>query len=165
MLRLQGIDNSADLHRNRGRIRGIHKREQAVEPAFRFHHRLANCFRRIHLAGRPILLLDHFLAVDVKRHGPLLRVLQVRPCQLDNRICGPGDVVNPHIEAAGGKMADVVKITVFVTDIAHRDDFSKAREEYFPGRKPCSSLIGIKSLARPGLVIEVEAIAVIGAGE
>ena len=73
--------------------------------------------------------------------------------------------VQALVEAAGGKMADVVKITVFVTDIAHRDDFSKAREEYFPGRKPCSSLIGIKSLARPGLVIEVEAIAVIGAGE
>lgn len=73
--------------------------------------------------------------------------------------------VQALVEAAGGKMADVVKITVFVTDISHRDAFSRAREEFFPGRKPCSSLIGIKSLARPGLVVEVEAIAVIGAGE
>ena len=69
------------------------------------------------------------------------------------------------VQAAGGKMSDVVKITVFLTDMAHRAAFSQAREAFFPGRKPCSSLIGISALARPGLVVEVEAIAVIGAGD
>ncbi len=69
------------------------------------------------------------------------------------------------VEAAGGKMADIVKITVFLTDIDHRTDFSRARAEFFPGRKPCSTLVGISSLAREGLVVEVEAIAIIGAGE
>jgi enamine deaminase RidA (YjgF/YER057c/UK114 family) len=69
------------------------------------------------------------------------------------------------VTAAGGKMSDIVKITVFLTDIEIRGEFSRARQEFFPERKPCSSLIGIKSLAQPGLVVEVEAIAIIGAGE
>jgi len=65
------------------------------------------------------------------------------------------------VEAAGGSMNDVVKITVFLTDIAHRADFSRARAEFFPGRKPCSTMVGIMALAQPGLVVEVEAIAII----
>lgn len=69
------------------------------------------------------------------------------------------------VEAGGGQMTDVVKITVFVTDIAHRSEFSRARAEFFPGRKPCSTMVGITALAQPGLVVEVEAIAIIGAGE
>jgi len=67
------------------------------------------------------------------------------------------------VEAAGGTMSDVVKISVFLTDIKHRAAFSKARAEFFPGRKPCSTMVGISALARSGLVVEVEAIAHIGA--
>ncbi len=46
----------------------------------------------------------------------------------------------------------------------HREAFTRARAEFFPGRKPCSSLIGIAALADPDLVVEVEAVAFIGAG-
>ena len=73
--------------------------------------------------------------------------------------------IDSLVRAAGGSISDVVKITVFLTDMEYRNDFSRARQEFFPGRKPCSSLIGIKSLAQAGLVVEVEAIAVIGAGD
>lgn len=66
------------------------------------------------------------------------------------------------VEAAGGSMSDVVKITVFLTDINYRADFSRARAEFFPGRKPCSTMVAITALAQPGLVVEVEAIAIIG---
>ena len=69
------------------------------------------------------------------------------------------------VEAAGGKLADVVKINVYLTDIEHRAEFSRARAEFFPGRKPCSTLVGISALADPELVVEVEAMAFIGAGE
>lgn len=65
------------------------------------------------------------------------------------------------VEAAGGSMNDVVKITVFLTDMAHRESFSRARSEFFPGRKPCSTLVAISALAQPGLVVEVEAIAML----
>lgn len=69
------------------------------------------------------------------------------------------------VEAAGGSLADVVKISVYLTDIELRGEFSRARAEFFPGRKPCSTLLGVAALARPGLVIEVEATAILGAGE
>lgn len=69
------------------------------------------------------------------------------------------------VEAAGGKMADVAKITVFLTNIENRTEFSRARSEFFPGRKPCSTLVGINALARAGAVVEVEAVALIGAGD
>ena len=69
------------------------------------------------------------------------------------------------VEAAGGTMADVVKITVFLTDIAYRTEFSRARAEFFPDRKPCSTLVAISALAHPDLVVEVEAIAFIDAVE
>lgn len=73
--------------------------------------------------------------------------------------------VRALVEAAGGSLADVVKITVYLTDVDDRGDFSRARAEFFPGRKPCSTLIGVAALARPGLRVEVEATAFIGAGE
>lgn len=65
------------------------------------------------------------------------------------------------VEAAGGSINDIVKITVFLTDMAHRESFSRARSEFFPGRKPCSTLVAISALAQPGLVVEVEAIAIL----
>lgn len=68
------------------------------------------------------------------------------------------------VEAAGGSMRNVVKITVFLTDMVHRESFSRARSEFFPGRKPCSTLVAISALAQPGLVVEVEAIAVLDGG-
>lgn len=73
--------------------------------------------------------------------------------------------VKALVEAAGGKMTDVIKITVFLTNIEDRDAFSRARSEFFPGAKPCSTLVGISALAQPGLVVEVEATAIIGAGD
>ena len=66
------------------------------------------------------------------------------------------------VEAGGGTMADVVKITVYLTDIAYRPDFGKARSEFFSGRMPCSTLVAVSALADPGYLVEVEATAVIG---
>jgi enamine deaminase RidA (YjgF/YER057c/UK114 family) len=67
------------------------------------------------------------------------------------------------VEAAGGTLADVVKLTVYVTDMANRAALGKVREEFFPGDKPCSTLIGVQSLAMPEYLIEVDAIALLGA--
>ena len=67
------------------------------------------------------------------------------------------------VEAAGATMADVVKMTVYVTDMSKRPELGKVRNEFFPGEKPCSTLVEIKSLAGPALMIEVDATAVRGA--
>lgn len=68
------------------------------------------------------------------------------------------------VEAAGGAMADVVKVTIFVTDILQRDKVWRARREFFTGNFPASTLVQVAALAEPSLKVEIEAIAHIGAG-
>lgn len=64
------------------------------------------------------------------------------------------------LKAAGCRMSDVVKLTVYVTDIGMRPDLWRARAEFFQPPMPCSTLVQIGALAQPGLVIEVDATAV-----
>jgi 2-iminobutanoate/2-iminopropanoate deaminase len=66
------------------------------------------------------------------------------------------------VEAAGGTMADVVKVTIFVTDISQRDKVWRARREFFTGDFPASTLVQIAALAEPSLKVEIEAVAHIG---
>lgn len=44
--------------------------------------------------------------------------------------------VTAHVEAAGGTLSDVVKITTYVTDIRYRMDFRAVRDEFFGQRDP-----------------------------
>ena len=67
------------------------------------------------------------------------------------------------LKAAGAAMDDVVKINVFVTDIARREEVWKARREFFSGDYPVSTLVEISALAVPELLVEIEAVAIIGA--
>jgi len=68
------------------------------------------------------------------------------------------------MEAAGGKMDDIVKVVIFVTDIKRREEVWKARREAFTGDFPVSTLVEVRALAAPEFLVEVEAIAVLGAG-
>jgi 2-iminobutanoate/2-iminopropanoate deaminase len=68
------------------------------------------------------------------------------------------------VEAAGGAMADVVKVTIFVTDITQREKVWRARSEFFTGNFPASTLVQVAALAEPSLKVEIEAVAYIGAG-
>jgi len=63
---------------------------------------------------------------------------------------------------AGGKLADMVTMTVFITDNRHGDRFTELRKEIFGGDFPASALITCRSLARPELLVEVQGIAVVG---
>ena len=67
------------------------------------------------------------------------------------------------VEAAGGSMADVVKVVVYVTDMRDREGVWRARREVFNGDFPTSTLIGISQLADPRMKVEIEAVAHIGA--
>ena len=69
------------------------------------------------------------------------------------------------LEAAGGTMADVVTVTIYVTDISQREKVWQARREFFSGNFPCSTLIQIAALATPALKVEINAVAHIGAGQ
>ena len=55
-------------------------------------------------------------------------------------------------------MADVVKITCFLTDVANYPAYSKVRSETFPSDPPASSTVVVAGLVRPELLVEVEAV-------
>jgi 2-iminobutanoate/2-iminopropanoate deaminase len=68
------------------------------------------------------------------------------------------------VEAAGGTMADVVKVSIFVTDIKQREKVWRARREVFSGDFPASTLVQVAALAEPSVKVEIEAVAYLGAG-
>jgi 2-iminobutanoate/2-iminopropanoate deaminase len=69
------------------------------------------------------------------------------------------------VEAAGGTMADVTTVTIFVTDIKNREKVWAARREVFTGNFPCSTLVQVAALATPVLKVEINAIAHLGASK
>jgi 2-iminobutanoate/2-iminopropanoate deaminase len=70
--------------------------------------------------------------------------------------------IRQTLEKAGGKLDNIVTMTVFITDMANGTRFTQLRREFFQeGRYPASALIGIKELARPEMMVEIQAIAVI----
>jgi 2-iminobutanoate/2-iminopropanoate deaminase len=68
------------------------------------------------------------------------------------------------VEAAGGTMADVVKVSIFVTDIKQREKVWRARREVYSGDFPASTLVQVAALAEPSVKVEIEAVAYLGAG-
>jgi 2-iminobutanoate/2-iminopropanoate deaminase len=64
------------------------------------------------------------------------------------------------VEAAGATMADVAKLNVYVTDISQRSGVTEARKKFFKGDFPTSTLVEISALAQPGLLVEIDAVAV-----
>ena len=68
------------------------------------------------------------------------------------------------VESAGGSMADVVKITCYVTNIEQRKGVWRARQEHFSGDFPTATMVQVVALADPAYKVEIDAIAHIGAG-
>jgi enamine deaminase RidA (YjgF/YER057c/UK114 family) len=66
------------------------------------------------------------------------------------------------VEAAGGTMSDVAKITIYVTDIGQNTEVWRARKEAFTGDFPASTLVEVSALARPEILVEIEAVAYVG---
>jgi len=62
------------------------------------------------------------------------------------------------IEGAGGRMDDVAKTTVFITDIKYREAVSRVRKEFFKGEPPASTLVVVAGLADAEVLVEIEAI-------
>jgi enamine deaminase RidA (YjgF/YER057c/UK114 family) len=67
------------------------------------------------------------------------------------------------VEAAGGTMADIIKMNVYLVDAAEVPKFRSVRDRYVNVEKPpASTLVVVTRLARPGWLIEIEAVAAIG---
>ena len=69
--------------------------------------------------------------------------------------------IRVNLERAGGTLDDIVTMTVFIKDMQYGTLFTQLRKEYFQRGFPCSALIGIDSLARAEMMVEVQAVAVL----
>ena len=113
--------------------------------------------------------LSHY--TDAVRAGDLLFVSGVVPVDGEGRVVGGDDVVEQarHVfrsigavlAAAGARAQDVVKVTVFLTDVEDRAAINPVRQEFFGDARPASTLVEISRLAVPGAKIEVEVVAVL----
>ena len=110
-------------------------------------------------------------AIKVTGGGTILFTAGQVPYDADGGVKHRGDfkaqaravfgAVKALIEAGGGTLANVVKITTYVTDVRYRLDFRTVRDEFFGVRGPASTMVEVSSLSHPDYLIEVEAIAVI----
>ena len=65
------------------------------------------------------------------------------------------------LDHAGASLEDVIRLGIFITDMENFPSFVDILGEYFPGEKPANTVLGISCLALPGLLIEIEAVAVL----
>jgi enamine deaminase RidA (YjgF/YER057c/UK114 family) len=94
----------------------------------------------------------------------------------DGKVVGRGDIeaqtrqalgnVREVLAKAGATLADVVKVTTFITNRAPGmvARYDRVFGEFFPSRCPASTLVEVKSLVLSDMLVEIEAVAVIGAG-
>jgi 2-iminobutanoate/2-iminopropanoate deaminase len=113
--------------------------------------------------------ISHY--TDAVRAGELLFVSGVVPVDGDGRLVRADDVVEQTrqvfanlaavLAAAGATFADVVKVNVYLTDIADRVRINPVRQEIFGDVRPASTLVEVSALAVPGAKIEIEAVALL----
>jgi 2-iminobutanoate/2-iminopropanoate deaminase len=107
----------------------------------------------IRVPGRPVL--SH--AADAVRGGGLLFVSGILPVDGAGGLVGGGLILG----AGGCRLGDVVKVTVFLTDVADRPRINPVRQRLFGDARPASTLVEVSALAVPGARVEVDAVAVI----
>lgn len=89
----------------------------------------------------------------------------------EGKVVGEGDIkaqtetvlehVKTVVEEVGGGMEDIVKVTVFITNMGLYDQIHEVRRRYFEEPFPASSMVEVSALIDPRLLIEIEAVAVI----
>ena len=113
--------------------------------------------------------ISHF--TDAVRAGNLLFVSGFVPVDGEGRLVGGDDVVaqvrqvfanlGAVLAAAGATFADVVKVTVYLTDIADRARINPVRQEVFGDTRPASTLVEVSALVVPGAKVEIDAVALV----
>jgi reactive intermediate/imine deaminase len=104
---------------------------------------------------------------DAVQWGDLLFVSGVAPLDKELRLVSE-DVVEQTrkvflnmkeiLDAAGATFADVLRVTVYLTDVRDRARINPVRKEFFGAARPASTLIGVKELVVPGMKVEIEAV-------
>ena len=109
--------------------------------------------------------------------GRLLFLAGQTGIDADGKLVAPGDVVGQYrqilsnlqavVEEAGGKMADIAKMTIFVKDrdsyLAHLKQLGQVHKEFFGAYYPATALLEVSRFFQEGVLVEVEGIAVLSA--
>ena len=103
--------------------------------------------------------------------GPLLWISGQVAIDKAGKLVGEGDLrkqavqvlenIRAILSESGAAMSDIVKVTVYVTDIRAFNDIADIREKYFPEDGPASVICEVSALAWPEFMIEIEAVAVV----
>ena len=90
----------------------------------------------------------------------------------DGQLVGEGDmyaqakrcieVIAGALERAGGRLSDVVRTRMYVTDIERWEDVGRAHQEAFGAVMPATSMVEVSRLIDPRMLVEIEADAIIG---
>ena len=104
--------------------------------------------------------------------GRLLYIAGQVARDAEGNVLAPGDIhtqarqvfqnLRQVLQAAGGDVSDLLKITTYITKIENFPAVAEVRSQFFPGEMPASTLIVVTRLAQPELLIEVEGMAAIG---
>jgi len=113
--------------------------------------------------------ISHY--TDAVRAGDLVFVSGVVAVDREGQLVGGADVVaqarqvfhnmREVLAAAGCGFEDVVKVTIYLTDVDDRPKINPVRQEVFGAARPASTLVEVSRLAVPGAKIEVEAVALV----
>lgn len=105
---------------------------------------------------------------DAVRFGDLLFISGIVGVDERGRVVGEGDAARQTrqlvenmkkvLDAAGASFADVLKVTVFLTNIDDRARINPVRQEFFGSARPASTLVEVSKLVRPDLLVEIEAV-------
>lgn len=119
----------------------------------------------IRVPGRPEL--SH--SADAVRATDVLFVAGILPVDAAGELVGAGDIVEQAsfvfaelgriLAAAGCGFEDVIKVSVFLTDVDDRPKINAVRQAVFGAARPASTLVEVSGLAVPGASIEVDAVA------
>jgi len=110
--------------------------------------------------------------VNIAQPGRMVFIAGQTASDHDGKVVGVGDAseqtrfilgkIKRAVEAAGGTMSDVVALNVFTTDVRNHRAINETRREVLGGNFPTSTMVQVVALARPELLLEINATAVIG---
>lgn len=108
------------------------------------------------------------------RAGPHVHVSGTTATDDEGHLVAPGDPrrqteraianVEAALEAAGADLRDVVRTRMYVTDVDDWEAVGAAHAEAFGDIRPATSLVEVNRLVDPEMVVELEAVAVVGEG-